>query len=154
VGALQRGLWEKIDAAAPVATTSGATPAAQAALAPSPSGLRRVWNQWRWRAVNLLATIVWLYIVCKVFIFDVDQYVFDRLWPQGGWLVTYRFFILLGIAAVLALIFKRWWFFGWGTYFVLFPLLVVVWWVPRAIYKSRSWVALLAVLNVITTFAP
>jgi hypothetical protein len=50
------------------------------------------------------------------------------------------------------LVFRKWSFFLWAAYFVLFPLIVIVWWLPRAIYKSRSWVVLLAVWNIVTTF--
>jgi hypothetical protein len=102
--------------------------------------------------MNSLATAFWLYAICKIFVFDADQFVLQRLWPAGGWIVTYRFFILLAIASVAALAFRKWSFFFWAAYFALFPIFVVVWWLPRAIYKSRSWVVLLAVLHVLTTF--
>jgi hypothetical protein len=141
-------IWDKVDAAVVVVATNTSTPASGESVVRQ-SGR---WAPWRWRIANTLATLVWFYAVCKVFIFDVDQFLFERLWPQGGWLVTYRFFVLIGVASVLALVFRRWVFFAWCAYFALFPIIVVVWWIPRAIYKSRSWVVLLAALNVVTTF--
>jgi hypothetical protein len=103
------------------------------------------------RLPELIATALWVYAIFKVFVFDLDQYAFQRIWPAGGWIVTYRFFVLLALASAWALILKRWAIFFWMAYFALFPLILVVWWIPRAVYKSRSWAVVMAILNVITT---
>ena len=146
---MQRGIWERVDPAAIAAAPVAAQPGPAAV---SPSAASRRWDRWKWRLANALATVVWLYAICKVFIFDIDQFILHRIWPEGGWLVTYRFFILLAIASVVALAFRKWTFFFWAVYFTLFPIIVIAWWLPRAIYKSRSWVVLLAVVNIFTTF--
>jgi hypothetical protein len=146
---MQRGIWERVDPGAitpaPAVAQAGTTAASSAAASTR-------WTRWEWRIANALATVVWLYAICKVFIVDIDLLLLQRIWPAGSWLVTYRFFILLAIASALALVFRKWVFFAWAAYFALFPIIVVVWWLPRAIYKSRSWVVLLAVLHVLTTF--
>jgi hypothetical protein len=144
---MQRGIWARVDPAA----IAEATVATQTSTPVSPPTASGRWRRWKWRIANALATVAWFYAICKVFIFDIDQFFLHRIWPEGGWIVTYRFFILLAIASVAALVFRKWIFFLWAGYFVLFPLIVVAGWLPRAIYKSRSWVVVLAVLNIVTT---
>jgi hypothetical protein len=141
------GLWDKVnpEAAAEAARTSQAV--AQPAVANKPSR----WGAWKWRAVNVTASLVWLYAICKAFVFDVDLYIFQRVWPAGGWLVTYRFFVLIVIASLLALVLRKPAFFAWLFYFSFFPVILVIWWFPRFIYKQQSWVVLLAVMNAMTS---
>src|SRR5579864_5430641 len=140
------GIWGKLDTPTATAPTSATKP-----VEPAPTPKPNRWAPWRWRIVNLIATAFWLYAICKVFIFDFDQYAIQRLLPGGGWIVTYRFFILLALASVWAVVLRRWAFFFWMVYFALFPIILVVWWLPRAIYKSRSWIVVMAVLNIVTT---
>jgi len=94
---MQPGIWERVD---PDALTA-ARVAAQTASPTAPPASTGRWDRWTWWIANALATVAWFYAICKVFVFDVDQYVLQRIWPAGGWLVTYRFFILLVVASVL-----------------------------------------------------
>jgi hypothetical protein len=142
-----KSVWDKLNTA-----VSAAGSGTQQSRPRAPSSRADRWSPWKWRAVNAAATVAWIYAVCKILIFDIDQYAFQWLWPQGGWIVTYRFFILLTVASVLAIVLRRLSFFAWLIYFAFFPMIVVIWWLPRFIYKRRSWVALLAVVNVVTTF--
>ena len=137
------GLWEKLD----VAVVAANGQLAQEAVPSEPSR----WSRWKWRIVNIAAAVLWVYAGCKVFVIDIDRYLVDRLWPQGGWIVTYRFFILLAIASFFALALRRLVFFAWIVYFALFPLIVIAWWIPLFIYKRQSWIVLLAVINGVTT---
>jgi hypothetical protein len=43
-------------------------------------------------------------------------------------------------------------FFAWAVYFAFFPVIVVIWYLPRFIYRRQSWILLLAVMNAVTTF--
>jgi hypothetical protein len=144
---MQGGLWDRVD------TSVGLTRATESSASTQQAPVRsNPWDRWRWWIVNAVASAFWLYAVCKVFIFDIDQALIQRILPQGGWLVTYRFLVLLAFASLAALVLQKWEFFFWLLYFAFFPLITLLWWIPRAIYKSRSWVALLAVTNIVTTF--
>jgi hypothetical protein len=143
---MQGGLWDRVDITVGLTRTTESSTSAQQARVKS-----NRWDRYRWWIVNAIATAFWLYAVCKVFIFDIDQALLQRIWPQGGWLITYRFLVLLAIASVAALVLRKWAFFFWLFYFAFFPVITLLWWIPRTIYRARSWVALLAVMNVVTT---
>jgi hypothetical protein len=137
-------VWDKLDIA-----VASAGPLQAAGTAGDTT--RRFWRRWAWVVINAWATALWLYAVCKVFVFDIDSYLVQRLFPQGGWVVTYRFLILIALVAWWGLILGRGRFVVWALYFLFFPLIVVGWYFPRFIYRRQSWIALLAVVNVITS---
>jgi len=52
---------------------------------------------------ELLAILVWLYIVVKLFVFDLDAFVFKTYFPAFAWLLDYKFFIFITIGSVILL---------------------------------------------------
>jgi hypothetical protein len=106
----------------------------------------------RWRRIvrDGLCYVAWTYIVLKLFIFDIDRYVVSKVQPGGVSLAQFRFFLLVSVVAALALATKKYLIIL--AYLVFFPIVVLLWKIPRAIWRTRSWIVALSAANVVATF--
>ena len=50
---------------------------------------------------HFLALFIWSYIIIKVFIYDIDILIIEKLAPDYRWIINYKFVILISILAVL-----------------------------------------------------
>jgi hypothetical protein len=102
-------------------------------------GWRRLW----FAVLDVISTVFWVYVVLKVFVANVDQSIFGNL-------AQYRFFFFVGVAALIAIkIRKVWTVLAIYGYIIGFPLVLLCWKLPRALYKSGSGVVFLACANVV-----
>jgi hypothetical protein len=46
---------------------------------------------------ELLAITIWIYVIIKLFIYDIDIFVINVLSPNLKWIINYKFFFLIGI---------------------------------------------------------
>lgn len=92
-----------------------------------------------WSVVNSIAWIIWIFIVAKLFIGDVDRWIVESIAPQVSWILDYRgLFVFVAIAAILMLTRIR--LVAWVMlYIVFFPLVLIFYRIPRRLYKIRSW---------------
>lgn len=91
---------------------------------------------------EIIAIILWTFIVVKVIVFDIDVYVFERYLPSLRWLLNYRFFGLLLIVAA-ALIGTRWKpFRRFLIYIICYPLIILLWRLPKLFF--RNWALTIA----------
>jgi len=97
-----------------------------------------------------VAVLVWLSLIVKLFIFDFDVYLLAEAWPQGRWIVQYKFFFIGGLSLV-------WWLclgtkraLAFAGYVLIYPIVVIFWKVPKRLFKN--WAALLIFLPTITAF--
>ena len=111
------------------------------------------WERWRrgWRPrrifLDALASVLWLYALLELFVFNVNE---DVL----GSSADHRFFYFAALAVFLAILFRGAWYlviipFG---YIFFFPLIILCWKLPRLLYKTGSPVAFLATVNAATAF--
>src|SRR5580704_13769040 len=63
-----------------------------------------------------IAVIFWVYVILKLFVYDIDVYLAERFAPEKAWLLDYKFFILLCCAAIIALTFRSLLIFVWIIY--------------------------------------
>jgi hypothetical protein len=112
---------------------------------------RKARRRRRWIVIlDVIGALVWLYVFLKLFVFDVDRAIIEQIAPNALEVLNYRFFFLLAVVALVVLIARRYWV---GLlYIVFFPFIVLFWKIPRLIYRTKSWLALLAVINVIASF--
>lgn len=140
-------IWDKVDfeLAVSAASTQTVSPTSDEEMA-----RRRAVTRRTIRAGDFLGGLLWIYVFLKVFVFDVDE---EALRAVGAdWLVDYRGLIFLGILGVLALVIRKWHLLaGLLLYILLLPLAVLVWKIPRAIYRSGSWVMFFGVFNAVSS---
>lgn len=101
-----------------------------------------------------MGTLLWTYAILKAFAFDVDEkiveFVLGSSEPEA--VTRYRllfFFVLAAVAAALAR--SRSAIVMTLVYVLLFPLIVLLWKIPRALYRSGSWIATIAALSALSS---
>lgn len=111
--------------------------------------LKRFWRVLR----GVAASIIWLYVIIKLFVYDIDVYLFDRFFPGYRFLLGYKFF------AIVLLFLMSWQIFGllrvsnFLGYVVALPGKWLLWKIPVALYSKRGSLSLVLYLNsVISAF--
>lgn len=142
---MAQSIWDKVDFDRPVPVPATST---SATAGPS-SGETAFIQTTFWRrarpCLDALGALLWIYAALKLFFVDIDE----RLL---GSIAQYRFFAFLaGLALLVAIFRKPGRIAGALAYLILFPLIILCWKLPRALYRSKSWVAAFAVMNVIST---
>ncbi|MBJ7906416.1 hypothetical protein IF655_24310 [Streptomyces sp. DSM 110735] len=139
-------LWSKVDLAVRNETASsteeGSSSASGAASKP--------WPKWKVWTLNVLGFLLWTYITVKLFVFDLDSYLIDEYAPWAQFALDYKFFIMGGIF-IITLLFSKGRRLAY-LYIIFFPLVIILWKIPKWLYKFRSWIAVFVVLNATTTF--
>jgi hypothetical protein len=145
-------IWEKIDIdeylAAQEASRSSAAPESEAK---PKTGWEKLRHRTFWIVLKVVAVVFWLYVPAKLFVGDVDRWVVENVDPSVSWLLDYRFFIFLGLAAIGLLVFKRWKYIGALLYVLVFPLSVIFFYVPRFLARQPTWMPTIGLLNILWT---
>jgi hypothetical protein len=105
-----------------------------------------------WFVLEAVAIVFWLYALIKLFVFDVDNYLVARFLPTYQPFLYFKSLFLVGVIVVvlLAVKSKR---LAWAcVYIILYPLIVVLWKVPKFIFKQHSWVLAFAFANSLISF--
>lgn len=100
---------------------------------------------------QFLALLIWVYVIAKLFVFDIDIYLTQKFFPSYDWVLNYKFVIIITAIALL-LILSRKNFLAWFLYIVFFPAIVLFWKIPYFIFRQKSWALAFAVLNSIISF--
>lgn len=104
------------------------------------------------RVVKLFSVLFWSYVIIKIFFFDIDVYLFNKFLPQFSGLLNYKFLFLISIFALTLLMVRRKIVILWTVYVFLFPIILICWKTPYFIFKQKSWVLAIALINSIIAF--
>jgi hypothetical protein len=100
-----------------------------------------------WIGLDLVAVLFWLYAILKVFVFDVDVYLVSLANSEFVWLLNYKLLFLLGLI-LIAMLVTRSLVLGFAVLYVaLYPLVILLWKLPRFVWKQQSWLFAFAILN-------
>jgi hypothetical protein len=141
-----RTLWDKVDVVVWREGGEASAPSKEPAQDKKDSSrrLRR-----HLRILDILGVAFWLYVVLKLFVYDVDRQLLSAVGVEG--LANYRLFFFLAVLVMIVVLTKRkvvaLLYLG---YVLFFPIVVLLWKVPRLIYRTRSWLVALAAVNVVT----
>src|SRR5258707_10132299 len=84
--------------------------------------------RWLGRLIReLVALFLWLYVITKLFVYDLDVYVVDHYAPGARWIIDFKFFIIIGIWAACFILFRRNRILLWSTYVIFYPLVILLW---------------------------
>jgi hypothetical protein len=100
-------------------------------------------------AREILAIAFWVYVIVKLFVFDLDVYLATEFLPHYAWLLDLKFFILIGIMALVLIFTKNKGLVLWSAYTVFYPAILIFWRVPVFLYNQESWILTLAVINAV-----
>lgn len=132
-------VWDLIDKLVAENPDSGPQAATQAEPKRRRGAARRRRKRRDWRRVlDAFASVIWSFIVIKLFIGDLDRVMLAAIAPQAIWILDFRWLLVLVLAALLLLLFnsRR---LGLGlAYVVGFPLVLLFWKLPKFLIKKRS----------------
>lgn len=100
----------------------------------------------RWalfRVLDALGLVTWAYVALKLFVFDVDRVLLERVSPSLVGLLDYRFLFILVAAATFGLFLWRRWSALFVGYILVFPAVVLFWKLPNLVRRFRlyrSWI--------------
>jgi hypothetical protein len=102
---------------------------------------------------DITSTVLWLYLITKIFLFDIDLYVASNANVLLLNVVYFKFVWILLLVFLLAAFFWKLKTLGLIVYILSFPLIVIFWKIPRWIYKSKSVLVFMAFMNAILLLA-
>jgi hypothetical protein len=73
---------------APGTDSANVVPAAERPGASNSSTDRGIWTLWR--IIDICAGLFWLYVVTKLFVFDIDALLLHTFFPDAAWLWDLR----------------------------------------------------------------
>lgn len=101
---------------------------------------------------ELLSIFIWVYVIIKLFIFDIDIFLVGNLSPNYVWLINYKFFILIGILAIIMLVTKNKHILSWSLFVFFYPVILLFWRIPVFLFKKKSWNLVFALIDSIISF--
>jgi hypothetical protein len=101
---------------------------------------------------EIIAALFWIYVISKLFIFDIDIWLVNKYLPSYSWLLNFKFFILISAVAIVWLITKNKHILSWTLYIVFYPAIVLFWKIPFFVFKQKSWIFAFALINAVISF--
>jgi len=95
---------------------------------------------------QIVAICVWFYIFTKLFVFDLDVYIFNFVSPHYVWLLQYKFILVTFILALIWLVTKNQYIWSWFLYIFFYPFIFIGKFV-FFIFKKKSWIFAFAIIN-------
>jgi hypothetical protein len=96
---------------------------------------------------EILAILFWVYVITKVFVFDIDIFLVANLSPNYTWLINYKFFILIGILAIILLVTKNRHILAWSLFILFYPVILFFWRIPVLVFRKKSWNLVFALID-------
>jgi len=101
---------------------------------------------------EIVAIWCWGYVTIKLFFFDIDVYFVEKFFPSYMWVITYRFFIIIGLASLIWVTLKNKQIILSLLFIVFYPLIIVFWRIPFFIIKNKRWNLLFAFVDSVVSF--
>jgi hypothetical protein len=90
----------------------------------------------KWAIREIVAATVWIYLLLKLFVFDLDLYVVTHLAPRLRWAADYKAFVILAVVAASWLAMGNATFFKTALYIGGYPAVLLFWRLPKAAFKT------------------
>lgn len=105
-----------------------------------------------WLGLDLIAILFWSYAIIKTFVFDIDVYFVSLVSPEFVWLLNYKLLIFLGLILVAMLVTGSLALGLAVLYVAIFPFAILLWKLPKFVWKQKSWLFAFAILNAAISF--
>jgi hypothetical protein len=99
--------------------------------------------------LELAAVLFWIYAISKLFFFDIDVWVIEKLNPDLIWLLDYKFVFLVAIIAACMLAARSKVVALVIGYMAFYPLLLLFWKFPKFVWKQQSWLLVFVAVNIV-----
>jgi hypothetical protein len=142
-------VWQKVSDLLAPNEEADAAPIANVFKTAEMKSAQRQLRKWV-RVVDVIAVVVWAYVLSKAS-FDFDLALVALVAPDFRWIVDYRVLFVLAVLAVLVLVFKKRKHLWSIPYIVAFPLVVLVWKLPRTLWRLGNWNLAFGVIHAFTS---
>lgn len=99
---------------------------------------------------DIFSGFIWLYCIIKLFVFDVDIYLFQKYLPQQQWLIDFKFIVLLVLISIYWITVGNKHFYKSFFFLLAFPLYLIFWRIGKLVFKN--WFTALAVISYVSSF--
>lgn len=86
----------------------------------------------------LMPILIWTYVLVKLFVFDIDNFLLEAIDPRLLVVVKFKFLIFIAIISILLIKVKSMTLLKEVTYLIFFPILVFVWFIPKMLYEAGN----------------
>jgi len=142
-------VWGKISDLLASNEEVGAAPVANVFKTTEMKSAQKKLGNWV-RVVDVIAVLVWGYLLFKAS-FDFDLALIALVAPDLRWIVDYRVLFVLAALAVLVLVFRQRKYLWSIPYIVAFPLVVLLWKLPRTLWRLGNWNLAFGVIHAFTS---
>ncbi len=101
--------------------------------------------------LELWAASFWFYVITKLFIFDFDSFLINTYAPAYRGLLDFKFFIIIGLLAIVWVITKNRRLLVWGLFTLFYPV-IMLWRILFFVFKQKSWLFGFAFINAAISF--
>ncbi|MDB5050528.1 MAG: putative integral rane protein [Fibrobacteres bacterium] len=102
--------------------------------------------------VEISAFLFWVYVITKLFLFDIDNYLFQKFIPGNMWVLHYKLIFILVFIAVVWLVTKKNWIYFWIFYIIFSPVFLLFFRIPWIFFKSKNWIGAFALIGLVLSF--
>lgn len=95
---------------------------------------------------EIFSVFFWLYFILNTFFINIDTWLSSSLGSNFSWLVTYKFVVLITVAAVIW-VFSKKGRFALGVLHILFYPLVLLWKLASLLWRKKNWILTIAIAN-------
>jgi hypothetical protein len=135
-------LWNRVEELVAESPETSSDPAASPEAKPVTRkrlGRTRQRSRWRKRRIvlDLAGTLVAAFVFVKLFVGDLDRLILDGVAPEFVWLLDVRWLLVLVALALILTVLKFYRAAVVLTYIAAFPLVVLLWKVPKMVARRR-----------------
>ncbi len=98
------------------------------------------------------ALAIWLFVISKLFVYDIDTFLINTYFRNFSWVIEYKFFFVIAIGSIFLLLLDSKNIIVWTLFILFYPILVLLWYIPKFVLKTNNWMFLIALLNSLFSF--
>lgn len=99
---------------------------------------RRLRWRRRFRLFDVLGSLMWAFVITKLFVTDIDRIILGSVAPDAMWVLDLRWLFGLAILALVLTLFRVRTLAFAVAYVVFFPAVVLLWKIPKFLVLRRS----------------
>ena len=104
------------------------------------------------RLAEVISIFIWLYLLIKLFVYDIDNYLVRTHYPTFSWIIDYKFFLFLALLVVLLFILGTRKFLKLFAFVLGYPFFLFFWRLPKLLFGNKNWMALFVALGTSVSF--
>lgn len=103
-------------------------------------------------AREILALLFWIYLITKLFVFDLDIYLLKNFLPEYAFILDYKYFAFLPAISFYWVWVGNSQFFRNIGYISFYPFINILWKIPKSLFQRRSWFLIFTYFNFAFSF--